>query len=113
MHRSFATLARVVAAFSSTNLDDSLLLAGLFVGVEFSPRSVIVGQFIGMGIVVLASLAAALLAVTSPGGWPALLGFVPLLLRPARFWNAEELSPRTWTAEERGRGVRALRRSSA
>ena len=66
MHRSFATLARVVAAFSSTNLDDSLLLAGLFVGVEFSPRSVIVGQFIGMGIVVLASLAAALLAVTSP-----------------------------------------------
>lgn len=87
MHRPFATLAWAVAAFISTNLDDLLLLASLFVEVEFSPRSVIFGQFIGMAVLVLASVAAALLAVAAPGGWPALLGFIPLLLGLKRGWK--------------------------
>jgi cadmium resistance protein CadD (predicted permease) len=90
MHRAFVTLGWAVAAFISTNLDDLLLLASLFVEVDFSPRSVIFGQFIGMNVLVLASLAAALLAVASPAGWPALLGFVPFLLglkRCRKWWR--------------------------
>lgn len=95
MHRLFATLAWAVAAFISTNLDDLLLLASLFVGAEFGPGSVIVGQFVGMAVLVLASLAAARLAVAAPGGWPALLGFVPLLLGLKRGW--------TWWRGRQGR----------
>ena len=96
MHRLFATLVWAVAAFISTNLDDLLLLASLFVGAEFSPGSVIFGQFVGMAVLVLASLAAAWLAVATPGGWPALLGFVPLLLglkRGWKWWRGRQVRP--------------------
>jgi len=48
------------------NLDDLLLLASLFVDAEFSPGSIVFGQFIGMSVLVLASLAGALLALNIP-----------------------------------------------
>lgn len=80
MDRLFAALAWAVAAFISTNLDDLLLLASLLVDAEFSPGSIVFGQFIGMSVLVLASLAGALLALNIPRGWPALLGIVPLIL---------------------------------
>jgi len=95
MHHLFATLAWAAAAFISTNLDDLLLLASLFIGAEFSPGSVIVGQFVGMAVLVLASVAAAWLAVAAPRGWPALLGLVPLLLGLKRGW--------TWWRGRQGR----------
>lgn len=68
MHRAFVTLGWAVAAFISTNLDDLLLLASLFVEVDFSPRSVIFGQFIGMNVLVLASLAADSWRSPAPAG---------------------------------------------
>ena len=69
-----------VVVFVATNVDDVLILAAFFADPTLARRSIVVGQFVGIGMLVLASAAAALVAFVVPDGWTALLGFVPLLL---------------------------------
>jgi cadmium resistance protein CadD (predicted permease) len=69
-----------VAVFASTNIDDIFLLAAFFADPRLRHRSIVVGQYLGIGALVLASALAALFALALPGGWVALLGVVPLLL---------------------------------
>jgi cadmium resistance protein CadD (predicted permease) len=87
MDQLLSTLAIAIAAFVSTNIDDLLLLSTLFVDAEFRTQSVIVGQFLGMSVLVLISILAALLTITIPRGWIALLGFAPLFLGIYRLWK--------------------------
>lgn len=85
------TLSFVVAAvaiFASTNIDDILLLSALFADPRLGARDIVAGQFLGIGLLVGASAAAAAASLAVPVGWTALLGLVPLglglhgLLRP-------------------------------
>jgi cadmium resistance protein CadD (predicted permease) len=55
-----------------------------FADSRLNKRSVVGGQFLGMGAVILLSVAGALLAWAIPLGWLGLLGFVPLGLGLAR-----------------------------
>lgn len=73
-----APLGIAIAVFASTNVDDLFLLAAYFADGELKPRNIVAGQFIGIGLLVLASAVAALGALTIPEGWIALLGLVPL-----------------------------------
>lgn len=93
-----ATIGFAVAAFASTNLDDLLLLATLFVDAEFCTRSIVIGQFIGMAALVAVSVVAASLAVVIPAGWLALLGLAPFLLGLHRFWKL-------WIAQDAKQGL--------
>ncbi|MBA2547558.1 MAG: cadmium resistance transporter [Burkholderiaceae bacterium] len=69
-----------IAVFASTNIDDMFLLAAFFADSQLRHRSIVIGQYLGIGALVLVSALAALLALTIPEGWVALLGLVPLLL---------------------------------
>lgn len=73
-------LGIAIVVFGSTNIDDIFLLAAFFADPRLRHRSVVMGQYLGIGALVLASALAALLALTLPEGWVALLGVVPLLL---------------------------------
>lgn len=73
-----------IAAFAFTNLDDLLVLSAFFADPHLTRRSVVLGQFAGIGALTLASVVAALLAVGAPEGWIALLGLVPLLMGVSR-----------------------------
>jgi cadmium resistance protein CadD (predicted permease) len=75
---SLVGIATVV--YASTNLDDLLVLAVFFADPRVRIGAVVVGRFVALAVLVLASSAAALLALAIPGEWVALLGFVPLLL---------------------------------
>ena len=75
-----------VLVFMSTNLDDLFLLAAFFADRRLHRLSIVIGQYLGIGALVLASTLAALLARTVPEGWIALLGLVPLLLGLAKLW---------------------------
>jgi cadmium resistance protein CadD (predicted permease) len=75
-----STLGIGVAVFVSTNLDDLLVVAAFFADPRVKSRSVVAGQFLGIGALVLGSALAALLALRVPAGGVALLGLVPLLL---------------------------------
>ena len=69
-----------IAVFVSTNIDDLFLLAGFFADTRLRRLSIVIGQYLGIGALVLVSALAALLALTIPDGWIALLGLVPLLM---------------------------------
>jgi cadmium resistance protein CadD (predicted permease) len=88
--RFFSELLIAVVAFASTNIDDLLLLCSLFIDSELRPASVVIGQFVGMSLLVLVSVLAAHFMVSIPPAWIRLLGFIPLcmgILRLARRWE--------------------------
>jgi cadmium resistance protein CadD (predicted permease) len=65
-------------AFASTNMDDLLLLSSLFIASNFRAASVVIGQFIGMSMLVLVSVLAAYFMVSIPLAWIGTLGLFPL-----------------------------------
>jgi len=69
-----------IVVFASTNIDDIFLLAAFFADPRLRHRSIIVGQYLGISVLVLTSVVAALMALVVPEGWVALLGVAPLLL---------------------------------
>ena len=73
-------LGIAIAVFASTNIDDIFLLAAFYADPRLRHRSVVVGQYLGIGALVLVSALAALLALALPDGWVALLGIVPLAM---------------------------------
>ena len=75
-----------IAVFVSTNIDDLFLLAAFFADTRLRPLSIVIGQYLGIGALVLVSALAALLALDIPDGWVALLGLVPLLLGISKLW---------------------------
>ncbi len=87
MDQLLSTVTIAVAAFTSTNIDDLFLLSSLFVDTEFRTLSVIIGHFLGILLLVLISILAALFTITIPRWWIGLLGFAPLFLGICRLWN--------------------------
>jgi len=69
-----------IVVFASTNIDDIFLLAAFFADSRLRHRSIVIGQYLGIGTLVLVSVLSALLALAFPTGWVALLGVVPLLM---------------------------------
>jgi cadmium resistance protein CadD (predicted permease) len=80
MSSLISDLGVAIVVFASTNIDDIFLLAAFFANPLLHHRSIVAGQYLGIGALVLASALVALLALAVPVGWVALLGIVPLLL---------------------------------
>lgn len=74
----FATVAKAVVLFVTTNVDEVVLLSLFFANPRFPARSVVAGQFIGMAVLTALSAVAAGAAVAIPPGWTSLLGAIPL-----------------------------------
>lgn len=88
------TLEAVVVgagAFVSTNVDDILLLAVFFSERGRRVTAIVLGQFLGIGALVVASVLAALAAVAIPAGWIPLLGLVPCALGVKRLFASDDL----------------------
>ena len=84
---SVSTITIGVALFASTNIDDIFLLSAFFADRHLSSRSVVLGQFVGIGVLTAISAAAAFVSLVIPEGWTALLGVVPLLLGVRKLWQ--------------------------
>jgi len=74
----FAVVGVAVVVFASTNIDDLVLLSVFLADDHLRVRSVVFGQFAGIGALVAASAVCAAASVAIPRGWTALLGVVPL-----------------------------------
>lgn len=73
-------IAIAVMVFISTNVDDIFLLAAFFADRKLSPKSVVLGQFLGIGALVAVSTLVAWMSLALPDGWISLLGLLPLYL---------------------------------
>ena len=73
-----ATLLGALIVFVATNIDDIVLVALLFAEPQLRGRSIVLGQFAGIGVLVLTSVLAGWAAVSVPARWVALLGVLPL-----------------------------------
>ena len=80
MSRFLSELLVAIIAFASTNIDDLLLLSSLFIASNFRAASVVIGQFVGMSLLVLISVLAAYFMVSMPLTWIGALGLFPLCL---------------------------------
>ena len=84
METGFATLLLAAALFAATDVDDLFLLVAFFADPRLRARDVIAGQFLGIGALVAASLAVALLTLAVPLAYVGVLGLVPIGMGIAR-----------------------------
>jgi len=96
----FSILGIGVIVFASTNIDDIVLLSVFFADNHLRPRSVVLGQFAGMGAIVLASSIGAFASLAVPKGWNAGLGVIPLALG---LWKLRSARRSTGSAEDQDR----------
>ncbi|MFH6785610.1 cadmium resistance transporter [Methylobacterium sp. MA0201] len=85
-----ASLGVAVTLFASTNIDDIVVLIGLFSDPRYRPRQIVIGQYLGIAALVLASLAGALLSLVVAPAWLGLLGLVPIALGVSRLLAVRE-----------------------
>jgi cadmium resistance transport/sequestration family protein len=98
------TIPTGLTAFCATNLDDILVLLVFFsqVNNSFRRRHIVVGQYLGFTILVLASLPGFFGSLILPKPWIGLLGIVPIVIGISRLLeeqtdDLEESQPATTT----------------
>jgi cadmium resistance protein CadD (predicted permease) len=98
MDRYLSESLIAIVAFASTNVDDLLLLSSLFIDADLRAGSVVIGQFVGMSLLVLVSILAAHFMVSIPLAWVRMLGVFPLclgILRLPTIFRTPLLKPAT------------------
>jgi cadmium resistance protein CadD (predicted permease) len=86
----FGLIAAGVGIFITTNIDDLVVVTILFQSPRLTIRAIVIGQYVGLVVLIAVSAAAAWSLVAVPDGWIPLLGIVPIalglraLLRPQR-----------------------------
>ncbi|NMF60654.1 cadmium resistance transporter [Pseudanabaena yagii] len=76
------TVAIAITAFTATNIDDILILTVFFAQVDakFRPRHILIGQYLGFAVIILASLPGYLGGLIIDHKWIGLLGFLPIAI---------------------------------
>jgi cadmium resistance transport/sequestration family protein len=75
-----ALLGLAVVLFLSTNVDDLVLLIAFFANARFRARDVVAGQYAGVAVLFIVSVAGALLTLAIPKAYLGLLGIFPILV---------------------------------
>jgi cadmium resistance protein CadD (predicted permease) len=90
----FALIGGAVVVFVVTNLDGFVLLTLLFATPGTRSRTLVVGQYLGLAILVTISAIAALGLVVVPTRWVGLLGVLPVVLGTRALLRRHDLTPR-------------------
>jgi len=99
------TLLLGIALFAATNVDDLFVLLGFFSDRQFRARHVVVGQYLGIGMLVVLSLTAALVRFVLPASWLGFLGLAPITIGTKRLWELRR-------ADREGDETRGQRRAN-
>ncbi len=92
MNWLFRAIITGVTAFAATNIDDIVILTLLFAQVNqsFRPKHIIIGQYIGFSLIILASLPGFFGGLVVPRAWVGILGLVPIGIGINRLLNRQE-----------------------
>lgn len=88
-------LGVAIVTFTSTNIDDIFVLLGFFADPKFRLRQIIIGQYLGIGVLYGVSAIASLLALVIPAAYIGLLGLAPIYFGLGRLWEL-------WNGREAG-----------
>ena len=69
-----------VAAFVATNIDDIFVLMIFFSSLTFPVRQVVLGQFIGIGLLIAISALGSLISLVVPTYIIGLMGIIPIII---------------------------------
>ena len=100
------TVAITVTAFTATNIDDVLILTIFFAQVDdkFRPRHILIGQYLGFGLILLASLPGYFGGLVIDHKWIGLLGLLPIAIGIKHlFQKQEEVTVQTCAIPEQGK----------
>jgi cadmium resistance protein CadD (predicted permease) len=67
-------------AFVASNIDDTFILILLFSSLNFQARHVIIGQFLGIGVLITVSTLGSLIALVVPPFVIGLMGLIPIAI---------------------------------
>jgi len=100
------TVAIAITAFTATNIDDILILTIFFAQVDdkFRPRHILIGQYLGFGLILFASLPGYLGGLIIDHKWVGLLGLLPIAIGiKDLFQKQEEVTVQTCAIPEQGK----------
>ncbi len=89
-----------LAAFIATNLDDILVLMLFFAQTQHPRIHIVIGQYLGFGVLVLLSLPGYFGGALVPRAWIGLLGFLPLAIGLQLLWKNDPNDPGETAAPE-------------
>jgi cadmium resistance transport/sequestration family protein len=87
---NFGNVVSAVAAFIATNLDDILVLMLFFAQTQQHRIQIVIGQYLGFGVLVLLSLPGYFGGALLPKAWMGLLGLIPLAIGLKLLWKPEQ-----------------------
>jgi len=92
MTTMITAISTAIAAFIATNLDDILILTILFTQVNklFRRRHIVIGQYLGFILLILASLTGFFGSFLIPAQWIRFLGLLPVIFGIRSLWQREE-----------------------
>jgi cadmium resistance protein CadD (predicted permease) len=76
----FDVLGVGIAAFVATNIDDLFILMVFFANRSFPTSQIILGQYVGMGLLLGVSLIGSLIALVVPSNLIGLIGIFPIVI---------------------------------
>ncbi|HMK53577.1 MAG TPA: cadmium resistance transporter [Methanobacteriaceae archaeon] len=83
-------LILATSAFIATNLDDIFLLAAFFSNNTFSTTNIVLGQYLGLSILILISIIASFIHLIVPSSVISLLGFLPVIIGIKNLWEIKK-----------------------
>jgi cadmium resistance transport/sequestration family protein len=80
-----------ISAFAATNLDDLVILTLFFsrINTSFRPWHIVVGQYLGFSLLVIASLSGFFGSMILPEHWIGLMGLIPIAIGFSHWLNPE------------------------
>lgn len=81
-----------IVAFAATNIDDIIILLLFFsqVNINFRRRHIVFGQYLGFGLIIIASLPGFFGGLLVPPEWIGLLGLLPIAIGIKQLVNREK-----------------------
>lgn len=97
-----ASIVTGITSFTATNIDDLVILMLFFtqVNANFRPRQIVVGQYLGFSVLILASLPGFFGGLIIPEPWMGLLGLVPIAIGCKHLLHRNREEPEIQTVSE-------------
>lgn len=76
-----------IALFASTNVDDLFVLLGFFSDPRYRPFQIVIGQYVGIGLLFGLSVAASLISLIVAPAYVGLLGLAPIAIGLKKLWD--------------------------